>query len=143
MFHALMLMILVSMGGTGDPAAEAAQADRLAHEVTIIDTHIDVPYRMREKPDDISKRTETGDFDFDRARKGGLDAVFMSIYTPASLDQTGGSKALADSLIDPYSWPYIAVTEYSMHVKITTHCNISRKIRKVDNLLLSIGIQNK
>ncbi|MEO1384652.1 MAG: dipeptidase, partial [Bacteroidota bacterium] len=45
--------------------------------------------------------TEQGNFDFERARKGGLDAPFMSIYIPAALQKTpGASKQLADSLID-------------------------------------------
>ncbi len=76
------------------------RAARLAQELLIVDTHIDVPYRLQEKEDDISQRTEGGDFDYVRAKAGGLNAPFMSIYTPAELQQTGGSKELADQLID-------------------------------------------
>ncbi len=32
--------------------------------------------------------------------QGGLDAAFMSIYVPASLQETGGARDLADELID-------------------------------------------
>ena len=32
--------------------------------------------------EDISERTRTGDFDYPRAKAGGLDVVFMSIYVP-------------------------------------------------------------
>ncbi|KXJ04523.1 Dipeptidase 2, partial [Exaiptasia diaphana] len=46
------------------------------------------------------QRTEKGDFDFVRAREGGLDAPFMSIYIPAEYQETGGAKDFADSLID-------------------------------------------
>ncbi len=77
-----------------------AQADRLAQESIIVDTHIDVPYRMQEEREDISQPTDGGDFDYPRAVQGGLNAPFMSIYTPADLQETGGSKELADSLID-------------------------------------------
>jgi len=60
-----------------------------------------VPYRLEEKYDDVSKATESGDFDYPRAINGGLDAPFMSIYIPAKLEQQGsGSKELADKLID-------------------------------------------
>ena len=76
------------------------QADRLARESIIVDTHIDVPYRMQEEPEDIAEQTEGGDFDYPRAVEGGLNAPFMSIYTPADLQETGGSRELADSLID-------------------------------------------
>jgi len=76
------------------------EAMRLAQETLIVDTHIDLPYRLMEKPDDVAVRTEDGHFDLVRAREGGLDAAFMSIYVPASLQETGGGRALADELID-------------------------------------------
>lgn len=76
------------------------RATRLAREIIIVDTHIDVPYRMEEGLEDISERTEGGDFDYVRAREGGLDVAFMSIYAPAELQETGGAKAKADELID-------------------------------------------
>jgi membrane dipeptidase len=49
---------------------------------------------------DISKVTSDGDFDYPRAKDGGLDAPFMSIYVPVEYQETGGAKAVADSLID-------------------------------------------
>lgn len=50
--------------------------------------------------EDVSVRTATGDFDYERAKEGGLDAPFMSIYVPASYQKTGGAKAFADSMIN-------------------------------------------
>jgi membrane dipeptidase len=78
----------------------SAQATRLAHEVLMVDTHIDLPYRLHRRPEDVSVRTEGGHFDLVRAREGGLDAAFMSIYVPASLQEEGGARELADELID-------------------------------------------
>ena len=75
-------------------------AAKIAKENIIIDTHIDVPYRLEHHYEDVSKATEKGDFDYPRAVQGGLDAPFMSIYIPSKLQKTGGSKALADKLID-------------------------------------------
>jgi membrane dipeptidase len=75
------------------------EAETLAKRFIIVDTHIDVPYRLREKTDDVSVRTLTGDFDYPRAIVGGLNAPFMSIYTPADLEEKGGAKTHADSLI--------------------------------------------
>ncbi len=77
-----------------------ALAIKIAKENIIIDTHIDVPYRLDHEYEDVSKATEHGDFDYPRAIKGGLNAPFMSIYIPSKLQKTGGSKALADKLID-------------------------------------------
>ena len=101
----LTMMLLGSGCAQQDPASEPqedlqARASRLARESIIVDTHIDVPFRMQEEREDISQRTEGGDFDYPRAVEGGLNAPFMSIYTPAELQESGGSKELADALID-------------------------------------------
>jgi membrane dipeptidase len=77
-----------------------AEAQRIAASSIIVDTHIDVPMRIHSQPQDVSQATESGDFDYPRAVSGGLNAPFMSIYTAAELEESGGSKALADELID-------------------------------------------
>lgn len=84
------------------PVAEDldAKAERLAKEMLVVDTHVDYPYRQKDEPADISKRTADRNFDYERARKGGLDAPFMSIYTPSSFQESGGAKENADELID-------------------------------------------
>lgn len=83
-----------------------AKADELAKKFIITDGHIDLPYRLKESNFDITTgkeeliRAEKGDFDFERAKAGGLDAPFMSIYIPWKYQQTGGAKELADTLIN-------------------------------------------
>lgn len=76
------------------------KAKRLAQETIIVDTHVDIPYRLKDEWEDISVATDGGDFDYPRAKEGGLNAPFMSIYIPARYQDTGGAKAAADSLID-------------------------------------------
>ena len=85
---------------SGNQESVEDKADRLAHELMLIDTHVDVPYRLEEKWEDISGRTQNGHFDFVRAQQGGLDAPFMSIYVAAGYQETGGAKEKADELID-------------------------------------------
>ncbi|MTI40467.1 dipeptidase [Fulvivirga lutimaris] len=83
-----------------------AKADSLAQKFIITDGHVDLPYRLKESGFDIETDSdeilsvEKGDFDFKRAVEGGLNAPFMSIYIPASLQKTGGAKELADTLIN-------------------------------------------
>lgn len=85
----------------------AARADELAHRFIIVDGHVDVPIRVagalhegRDAPP-VHDHADDGDFDYPRARAGGLDAPFMSIYTPAELEaEPGASKAFADRSID-------------------------------------------
>lgn len=86
----------------GDSGSEdlQAKAERIAQEQLIVDTHVDVPYRLLEEMEDISQATENGDFDYPRAKAGGLDAPFMSIYVPARYQQEGGAKEHANKLID-------------------------------------------
>jgi len=88
---------------SAEPAAEMVdpmvRATEIAHSSIIIDTHIDVPYRIIDEWEDVTVATQGGDFDYPRAVKGGLNAPFMSIYTPARLEAEGTSKARAEELI--------------------------------------------
>ncbi len=83
-----------------------SHAARLAKENIIIDGHIDLPYRLHhlrkdgKTMPDLSQVGEEGDFDAARAKLGGLDAPFMSIYIPSKHQKIGGGKKLADELID-------------------------------------------
>lgn len=86
--------------GCTTTAQQGQQAQKLAQEFIIVDGHVDIPYRLNNVWEDISKRTTNGDFDYVRAQEGGLNAPFMSIYIPASYQETGGAKAFADSLIN-------------------------------------------
>ena len=72
----------------------------LAKELTILDSHIDVPYRLLKDPEDLSKRAQRGDFDYERAKDGGLDIAFMAIFVPPELQSTGKAKDKADELCD-------------------------------------------
>ena len=101
---------------TADSAATAAppepspallaKAKELTHKFILLDGHVDLPWRLDESRDkdgnvseDVSHRTAKGDFDWERAREGGLSAPFMSIYVPSKFEDAGAKK-LADRLID-------------------------------------------
>ncbi len=101
----LFLSLLVAAcGPSADDARPArdfaAEAHRIAESSIIVDTHIDVPYRLQNEQVDISAATEGGDFDYPRAKRGGLNAPFMSIYTAAALEAEGQSRTTAEALID-------------------------------------------
>ncbi|MBK8879543.1 MAG: dipeptidase [Haliscomenobacter sp.] len=106
--------ILMFMGGVlhlgiaQEMDALAKKADKLAHKFIITDGHVDLPYRLKVRNFQLTKEyigipveTTDGDFDYVRAKKGGLDAPFMSIYIPSGYQQQPDmGKSLADSLID-------------------------------------------
>ena len=113
LYFALFLLLAFSLGcqqpaGDSSPADEsnapttdpAARAQELAQEMLIVDTHVDLPYRLQENDADVSTRLDSGDFDAVRAKEGGLNAPFMSIYVPADYQLSGGAKDFADQLID-------------------------------------------
>jgi membrane dipeptidase len=85
---------------TSAPVDLAAKAMEIARNSIIIDTHIDVPFRINNAWEDVSEATGGGDYDYPRARAGGLNAPFMSIYTPAGLEAEGRSKEVAEYLVD-------------------------------------------
>jgi membrane dipeptidase len=85
-----------------------SKAETLAHRFILTDGHVDLPYRLKVKNFRLEREylgipvsTTEGDFDYERAKKGGLDAPFMSIYIPASYQRRpDNGKILADSLIN-------------------------------------------
>ncbi len=89
---------------TAEALALVERANNLAQNTIIVDTHVDLPYQLYKAYfadgtlENVSERTE-GDIDYPRAKAGGLDAPFMSIYVSASFQETGGAKEHADSLI--------------------------------------------
>jgi membrane dipeptidase len=84
------------------------KATQLAQQFILTDGHVDLPYRLRIKKFRLEREylgipvsTTEGDFDYERAKKGGLDAPFMSIYIPSEYQlKPDMGKALADSLVD-------------------------------------------
>ncbi len=106
----LYLFVLIVLG------FQCSQPTPSAHDVAknilattpIVDTHIDFPWHLVERKKWFlagytkwAVSNPDGDFDYERAKKGGLYGPFMSIYIPAKFQETPGrSKQVADSLID-------------------------------------------
>ena len=101
----ITLIIFTILISCTDEVEEISSED-IAKKLTIIDMHIDTPYRLwrqnlnGDEIDDISERTLKGDFDYRRAISGGLNVPFFSIYTPASTQLDSTSHEMALALID-------------------------------------------
>ena len=145
--RALLVLSALAVAGCSGPAAVPdapaasveARARALTRDALLVDTHIDVPYRLREAPDDVSTRTAGGDFDHPRAVAGGLDVAFMSIYIPARYQTTGGAAALADSLIDGVE--AIAERAPDQFAVVRSVSDVER-LRRPGRVLLALGIEN-
>lgn len=121
----------------GEPALEAARA--LARDALLVDTHIDVPYRLQEGWVDVTRATEGGDFDWPRAVEGGLDLVFMSIYTPARMEESGGAAELAHRLID--SVEALAARAPERFALVRSTADVER-LQRHGRVLLALGMEN-
>ena len=70
------------------------KAVELAHKFIILDGHIDLPWRLGDKSIRESGKhlelilsSNEGDFDYVRAKEGGLSAAFMAIYIAADFQE--------------------------------------------------------
>ncbi|MEC8050593.1 MAG: membrane dipeptidase, partial [Myxococcota bacterium] len=124
----------------------AERAKELAQKFLIVDGHIDLPYRLEAGRDptgalteDVTNRTEKGDFDFVRAREGGLDVPFMSIYVPAKYQKDGGAKKVADGLIDMVESLASDAPDKFQMVTSTTQ---TRAVLGSGKVGLALGIEN-
>ncbi len=99
-FTLLSISLFAALSGQVQAADFSQQANKIAQTQLIIDTHIDVPYRLHDDWEDVTKATQRGEFDYPRAKAGGLNAPFMSIYIPSSYEKAGGGYLLANQLID-------------------------------------------
>jgi membrane dipeptidase len=95
-----MAFLAATALSANDGSGVSETARLIAGNSLIVDTHIDVPYRLVDHWEDVTRGTELGDFDYERAHQGGLDVPFMSIFVPANLEAEGGSYDLANQLID-------------------------------------------
>lgn len=146
----LLLTALVSIGTSTlaqqTPSPETlAKAKKLADQFLITDGHVDLPYRLKVRRFQLDReytgipiQSADGDFDYRRAKAGGLDAPFMSIYIPTSYDPAGG-RQLADSLIRMVNW--IAEQNPTYFEVARTPDDLVR-IKKSGKLALPMGMEN-
>lgn len=78
------------------PVAQAAGTDPLSiHKRAIaVDMHVDTVQRVLDENVDLQQRLSDGHFDAVRARAGGLDAQFFSIWVEPQLFGGGGARAV-------------------------------------------------
>ena len=91
---------LFAAGSSDTASTEAIETSAATEQTLIIDTRIDVSFRLYRGSGDVIKATGNGDSNCPRAKAGVLNEAFMSIYITAALDEAGESVALAYKHID-------------------------------------------
>ena len=101
---AISVLLIGCAAEEGPTATEdlLSQARRLVQESIIVDTHVDTPSRLLGSEEDLSVLGEKGNFDHPRAVEGGLNAPFMAIYVPASLQEESHSPDTGGLLEYPH-----------------------------------------
>lgn len=122
-------------------------ADSLAQAYIITDGHVDLPYRLKVQKFRLEREyfsipisTTEGDFDYERAKKGGLDAPFMSIYIPSGNQNfPHKGKPLADSLINMIRGIAEAIPDKFALANTPADIEVNTKAGKIS---LPMGMEN-
>ena len=120
-------------------AAEATPAARkLAQDAVIVDTHIDSPTELMKQWLDLGE-AQAREFDFPKARAGGLDVAFMSIYTSPGQDDDGTAEAVANRMIDAVE--KTARDNPDKFALLRSPRDVEA-LRRLDLVLLPLGMEN-
>lgn len=154
MRHFLLVALLFPILCAAQPAAaqvaktDLRRAQRILKTTPIIDTHIDFPWSLVERDEwykpgytALALHHPGGDFDYARAKKGGLYGAFMSIYIPSRYQQAppGAAKAVADSLINVV---YAIAKDYPNQFAVTTRADDIERNFKKGIISLPMGMEN-
>lgn len=118
-------------------ASERARA--LAQQAIIVDTHIDAPYLLASMWADLGAAASDREFDYSRARAGGLDIAFMSIYTSAQQAAAGEAWQAAHTQIESVE---ALVRRHPDKFAILTSPRDVERLREGGRVLLSLGMEN-
>ncbi|HEY5849569.1 MAG TPA: dipeptidase [Lysobacter sp.] len=134
-----VLGLTLSVAAAPALAASNDAAHRLAQDAVIVDTHIDAPGELMSHWDDLGVATPGKEFDYPRARQGGLDIGFMSIYTSPDQDNAGTAWQIANTQIDAVE--AMVGRHPDKFAKLTSPADVAR-LRSGGRVLLALGMEN-
>ena len=111
----------------------AQNASKIHQNAILIDTHGDILFNQIKSGIDIGQLQKTGYFDLVRAKKGGLDAQFFSIWC----DETGG-YAVANQEIDSL---YSLIKRYPDRIKLVRNAKELEQAVNQKKLAALIGVE--
>lgn len=139
----MRLTLLAAACLLSSPIAAQAQATdaarRLAQDAIIVDTHIDAPGVLIDKWADLAGEHKDREFDYPKARAGGLDVAFMSIYTSPGQDADGSAWQTANAMIDGVE---ALVQRHPDKFAILTSPADAARLLEGGRVLLPLGMEN-
>lgn len=140
MRHHLLATSLLACLALSAPAAHSQEAaQRLAQDALIVDTHVDAPGILMKTWADLGLEAKDREFDYPKARAGGLDVAFMSIYTSARQDTDGSAWQVANQMIDGVE---ALVRRHPGKFAILTSPREAMRLREGGRVLLPLGMEN-
>ena len=134
---ALASLLLIAATAHADEPLSAAQ--RFAREAIIVDTHIDAPSELMKQWRDLGVDAPGVEFDYPRARQGGLDVAFMSIYTSPEDDAAGIARQKAHMQIDAVE--ALAARHPDRFALLRSPADVER-LSQNRRVLLALGMEN-
>ena len=136
---ALLVSLAACFPGLAAAAEAPEAARRLAQDAVIVDTHIDAPGELLSDWNDLGLPTPEREFDYPRARAGGLDVAFMSIYTSADEDDQGKAWQIAQTQID--SMEALAARHPDKFALLRSPKDV-QELQRGGRVLLALGMEN-
>ncbi|MFD0725626.1 dipeptidase [Lysobacter brunescens] len=140
--HARVLSVpllgLALLSATTQATDATPAARKLAQDAVIVDTHIDSPTELMKQWKDLGE-TQSGEFDYPKARAGGLDVAFMSVYTSPGQDDDGSAWNVANRMIDAVD--SLALRHPDKFAILRSPRDVDR-LRANDRVLLPMGMEN-
>ena len=136
----LLLALVPALGfAQSPPAAASDAAHALAQDALIVDTHIDAPGMLTGQWMDLGIDAPGREFDYPKARAGGLDVAFMSIYTSAKQDDDGVARQVANTMIDSVE---ALVERHPGRFALLRSPGDVERLRAGGRVLLPLGMEN-
>ncbi|HEV8693511.1 MAG TPA: dipeptidase [Lysobacter sp.] len=136
---AFVLSIAISLASAAQAAEAPEPAKRLARDAVIVDTHIDAPTELLDHWNDLGIATPSREFDYPRARAGGLDVAFMSIYTSADEDDQGKAWQTANTQIDAVE---AMIARHPDKFALLRSPDDLKRLQRGGKVLLALGMEN-
>ncbi|MBB1088038.1 membrane dipeptidase [Lysobacter sp. SG-8] len=133
-----LVLTLGGLGATPSPAA-TPEALALARDAVIVDTHIDAPGQLMSHWAELATDASDREFDYPRARAGGLDVAFMSIYTSPGQDEDDSAWEVANKMIDGVE---ALVQRHPDKFALLTSPGDVGRLREGGRVLLPLGMEN-
>ena len=115
-------------------------ANAIHRRAIAIDMHADTPQRLLDERVDLAQRLPDGHFDSLRAREGGLDAQFFSIWVEPQLFGGGGATAMKRADEQIVAVRALAERHPEIWQLATTAADI-RRIASADKLAALTGLE--